>query len=534
MIHGGHVDSKWEFFNIFYPATGAVLAVSLKLLTEDFKHRGVAIVTQIAVHLLWLGISLYLAQFDKFSFPQFVSVAATVVTMVLSVFVLSFYRKDDDVPFWNFSGRTFVAMVIGFLVGGVLTLGLILFAQSLDWLFGVTIKDYVFADIPSVCMVIVAPLLFMSQIPDGASKRINRFMPFSSFTKGVVQYLFFPLLALYLVTLYVYACMILFTWQLPVGWVTHLVTASMLGMVILLYITYPLQLEQGKSFLKSVMRWMPLVMLPLLVLMSVAIGRRLSDYGITVSRLYVLVFNIWCYVVCIGLLIVRNKRIWWIPASFAAVLFLISVGPQSLCNITKRQLLGEVHKAFSATGVKNFPLTGEQYEDWLKTADPKVAASIDSKLDYLQKEFGYTTINELLGKDAVTGSVAVEDDTKLVTKSGRVSYYNSRLIENVALPQGYTRMDWIDLDDAQVVEVQGDRLLIAVQMPGMQEDKDEYQFELSLRQLIERDNSKNQDSTALPLIVDNGKAALVVNGFSFDLEDGTIFFFRCSGLLLTK
>ena len=80
--NGTPADGKWNFFFIFYPATGSLLAISLQLLTEDFKHRAVAIATQVVVHALWLGVSLYLTQFERFSMQQMVGVSATVVSMV--------------------------------------------------------------------------------------------------------------------------------------------------------------------------------------------------------------------------------------------------------------------------------------------------------------------------------------------------------------------------------------------------------------------------------------------------------------------
>ena len=544
LIHGGKVTEKWQFFYIFYPATGAVLGISLQLLTEDFKRRLTAVLTQVLVHAAWLGISIYLGQFDRFSLPQFDAVTATVVTMVLSMFLLSFYRKGDDVPFWNFSLQTVVAIIAGVVVGGVLTLGLILFAQSLDWLFGVQVSENVFASIPTVCMLLLAPLLFMNLIPAGEDKRVYEVHSYSGFLKGVVQYLFIPLLLLYMVTLYVYAAKILFSWQLPVGWVSYLVTACMVGLVILLYLTYPLQHEQGNSFFKTLTRWLPLAMLPLLVLMTVAIGRRLSDYGITVSRLYLLVFNIWCYVVCIGLLITRNNRIWWIPASFAAVLFLISVGPQSIPNITQRQLQSEAHKAFAASGVKQLPLTGDQYDKWLGSVDPKVAASIDAKLDYLQSDFGYNSTSDLLAKDAITGTHAKQtsEGDEVIASSG---YYNEDLINDVTIPQGYSRMYYVsfneDMTTGELTD-NDDKVIIVISpshvrgadVATLPEGNPEYRFEVKVNQFVERDRERNAEGGVEPLIVDNGKELLMFNRFSFSLNQDKTIFLGGEGILFTK
>ena len=535
LIHGDgkSADEKWNFFFIFYPATGSLLAVSLQLLTEDFKHRAVAIITQVLVHAMWLGVSLYLTQFERFSMQQLIAVSATVVTMVLSLFLLCFCRKGDDVPFWNFSQRMIVALMSGVVVGGILTLGIVLFVQSLDWLFGMKVNSW-FPYIPTFCMLLLAPLLAMSQIPKGEQKRIHYVAPYIGFIKGVVQYLFIPLLLLYMATLYVYAAKILLTWQLPVGWVCYLVSASMLGMVILIFITFPVQHEQANSFFKTLTRLLPLAMLPLLVLMSVAIGRRLSDYGITVSRLYVVVFNLWCYVVCIGLLLCRNKRIWWVPASFAVVLFLISVGPWSIPNVTERRLLGEAREALVASGMKQLPLTGAQYEEWLKSADGEITKSIDAKLHYLQINYGYDSTRGLVGKDAIVGTL---DKKRGIAEEGEtgsdLQYYNNKnsLLTSVSVPQGYSHME--NVDDVVLVEQRGN-LLVLDAVSRAVDDVKKYRFEVTVNQFAERDADRNHKERVEPLILDNGSAALVVDYFSLSIHNDSVVYPSISGILFTK
>ena len=527
--HVGHpIDEKWNFFFLFFPATGALLAVSLQLLTEDFKHRLTAFVTKVLGLALWLGVSLYLTPFERFSMQQLVGVSATVVVMVLSLFLLCFYRKDDDVPFWNFAQRLFVAITAGVVVGGILTLGIILFVQSLDWLFGVNVDGW-FLYIPTFCMVLLAPLLAMSQIPEGAQKHIRRIAPFTGFIKGVSQYLFIPLLLLYMATHYVYAAKILISWQLPVGWVCYLVSASMLGMVILIFITYPVQHEQGKSFFKTLTRLLPLAMLPLLVLMSVAIGRRLSDYGITVSRLYVVVFNLWCYVVCIGLLLCRNRRIWWVPASFAVVLLLISVGPWSIPNVTEQRLQDEVREAFASSGLKQLPLSGDQYDNWLKTADDKVTKSIDAKLHYLQVDYGFDSILGLVGKDAIVGTHSSSDDGEVQAVS-LPEYRNDKLIKGVAAPQGYASMNAVSCY-CDIAKINGGKLTIVVDEDGL---PDKCQFEIAVKDLAERDLDSNRNGKVKPLVVENGKDLLMIDEFYMRMLSRDECFFRCSGVLFTK
>lgn len=530
IIHEGSPDEKKAFFLIFYPATGALLGVALSLLTEDFKNKFVAIAVQVAVHGMWLAASLYLSQFDRFSLSQIIAVSATVVAIGLAIFLICFYRKGYDLRFWNFSIRTVLSLAAAVAIGGILTMGLYALVESLKLLFSLDIKNTVFADIATVCMVMLAPALFMNLIPKGADKYLDTAPEFSGFSKGVVQYLFLPLLGLYMITLYAYAIKILIQWALPVGGVSYLVTGSMVLMVLLIYLTYPIQHLEGNKLFKRVTRWIPVLMLPLLALMTVAIQRRLSDYGITVSRLYLLVFNLWCYAVCLWLIFTRNKRIWLIPASFAAILLLISVGPQSIANVTQRQLLKEARTAFSTSGFRQLPLTGEQYEQWLNHTDYKVAKAIDSKLDYLYTDFGYNTISGLLAKDAITGRYSSFDEEGDIISPTVDSYSNYDLIMNTEVPQGYTRMSVIRGDYDNVFKVDGDRLWLKV----TDVNKVEHDFELNIKQLAERDRDRNTEEATLPLILDNGEAQLAINEFNITIQNHGYSYLNFSGILFTK
>lgn len=528
--HGGTQSEKNVFFFLFYPATGALLAVALSLLTEDFKSRTAAVITQIVIHAAWLAISAYLSKFDRFSLPQLIAVSSTVVAIGLAIFLICFYRKGQDLRFWNFSIRTVLSLVAAMAIGGILTLGLYALVESLKMLFNLQIKNTIFPDIATVCMVMLAPSLFMNLIPKGEDKYLDTAPEFSGFSKGVVQYLFLPLLGLYMITLYAYAIKILMQWSLPVGGVSYLVTGSMVLMVLLIYLTYPIQHLEGNKLFKRATRWAPIVMMPLLALMTVAIQRRLSDYGITVSRLYLLVFNLWCYAVCLWLIFTRNKRIWLIPASFAAILMLTSVGPQSIANVTQRQLLKEARTAFTASGIKQLPLTGEQYEQWLNHTDFKVAKAIDSKLDYLYTDFGYNAISGLLAKDAITGRYSTHNEEGHIISPTVDNYSNYDLIKNTEVPQGYSRMSIIRGDYDNVFKEDGDRLWLKV----TDANEVEHEFEVNIKQLAERDRERNTEDATQPLILDNGESQLAINEFNITVQNQGFSYLNFSGILFTK
>ncbi len=519
-----------HFFLIFYPATGALLAVSLSLLTEDFKRWRVSVLVQALIHAAWLAISIYLSRLDRFSLPQTIAVVATVFAIGISIFLICFYRKSHDVPFWNFSIRTLMGLAVAVAIGGILTLGLYALIESLKMLFDLSISNLVYPDIAILCMVALTSVLFMNLIPAGEDKYLASAPEFSRFAKGVVQYLFLPLLGTYMITLYAYAVKILYQWSLPVGGVSYLVSGSMVLMVLLIYVTYPIQHLEGNKLFKRVARWLPVAMLPLLALMTVAIGRRLSDYGITLSRLYLLVFNLWCYAVCLWLIFTRNKRIWPVPASFAIILFLISVGPQSIANVTQHQLKKEARAAFMASGIRQFPVTSEQYEQWLAQADPKVARTIDSKLDYLNTDFGFRSVSDLLAKDVILGRVSTFDENGHIISNTPDTYANEDLIINAPVPSGYATMTMVHGTDNNIVKMAGNKIVIKVE-----DSSDvEHLFEMNVKQLAGFDDERNPDGVDKPLLLENSEALLLINDFRVTVFPSGVQYLNFTGILFTR
>ncbi len=70
-----------------------------------------------------------------------------------------------------------------------------------------------------------------------------------------------------------------------------------------------------------------MIVVPLLVLMTVGIARRISDYGFTVNRAYILLLNLWFYGVYIYLFAVRGRHVKWILISAVVVAFVSRVAP---------------------------------------------------------------------------------------------------------------------------------------------------------------------------------------------------------------
>lgn len=403
-------NKQLEFFFVFYPLTATILSLTLHLWTEDMRQRLKAWGWQGGLHALWLALCIYWATEYELSIGQSIAAGTCVGAMFVGWFTLPFAQQANDRPAINFLIRLMGSGIIAAGTSLVLFLGILLLIQSFKYLFNMDIENTLYADTAIVCFTLVAPLLFMFQLPKDEQKYSQYNWLQHKFGNGIIHYLLIPLHLAYVITLYLYAAKILVTWELPNGWVSTLVSVLMLLTVIILFLLYPIhQQDQAKPVDRLAVRYLPIIVLPLLVLMSVGIGRRFSDYGVTIQRLYLLLFNLWCYAVCIGLIVCRSRKVMWVAWSFVAILLLVSVFPVNISSYTHNRLQKQVRELLAKHNMTKFPISSKTYTTLLKQVGYQQAKSFAGKLNYLNRTYGRKTIEDIINPRYLVADYQVED-----------------------------------------------------------------------------------------------------------------------------
>ena len=480
--HGEIVSKSFNATCIFYLSTTILLSFSLHLWCEEIRNFKAKIIIQSAVHLLWIVCAIYL--YKRMSVAIDITLAmdyaSAVAVIVLSIFILSFLREANDIAAWNFTLRLILSVLIVTFIGLVIAGGINLLLLSFEELFHLDVSNEVYADVLIICMAFIATMLFLGLVPAGTKKHDQHLFTMNRFGHVVVYYLFLPLLASYIITLYVYALQILFTWTLPTGWVSWLVTASMAGLLLIIALIYPTQFTDTKRTVRFVMRILPLILLPLLVLMTIGIIRRFNDYGLTVSRLYLLLFNLWCYAVCIALFLLRSRRILWIPASFGIILLLSSTGPLSMANVTRKTLVHEVTALMAKNNVRH-PMNVEEYTKAMTTLDTVSARCINDKIAYLKDLYQEKTWNVLVDSNVVVNAMLLpsEEEKMSATDCGNMDD------EPVMIPAGYSQVLNAEAYNLiPVSDVRGDTIILKVSYI-LNEKKMETTFPVSIQKMKE-------------------------------------------------
>lgn len=510
-------NKKLNWIIGYYLSVGTLLSLTLHLWCEEMKRIIPKIAVQAGMHLLLIldAIYLYSYSYEK-SFTEIgIAHGAGILAIGLSVFFLSFFKEKNDIPSWNFALSSITACVTANVIGCIMSGGICFLILSVHKLFDLSIDSTCYLYIVILCNVCLSMFLFLGLLPQKREKHNTRPLQ-HSFLNGVIHYLFLPLTGGYLIVLYIYALRILINWELPIGWVSWLVITLMTGCIVIEFGLYPSRMAQQKRTDNLIARWLPLFVLPLLFLMTIGIIRRFNDYGVTINRLYLITLNIWCYFVCITLIIIKAKRISWIPISFSLVFLLTSVLPVNYASITRQIIQKEVNQTIiHQKPMQNLPLSQEQYNQWLKTFSPEQARQINEKFIYLYEWFGKESICQWIDEDASLYMLRTEFEDKQENQP-TVSYSGTIASEaTISIPDGYQKLQ--SIHRYQIIDHKGQDKIIAV--PLTQDNDTVYIDQQTIESLSQR---KKGEMPPTQLNCNSSQKVFLLTSFSFEKTEENI------------
>jgi hypothetical protein len=235
--------------------------------------------------------------------------------------------------FWQFNKMLFLRFLLTALYAIVLYAGLSLALLAVDQLFKADIDGKVYMHL---WIIITGPFgvwFFLTGLPTFYDK----LQGMDDYPKGLrvfSQYVLFILIGVYAAILYAYFVKVVLTSDWPIGWVVYLVLAySVLGIFACLLV-YPLALDTREKTMGKIVKAFFISLLPLLVMLFIAIFKRVNDYGFTENRLIVIILGIWIAGISIYLLITRMRNLKMVPVSLAIIMLLAVTGPWSVFSIS--------------------------------------------------------------------------------------------------------------------------------------------------------------------------------------------------------
>ncbi|MBK9335445.1 MAG: DUF4153 domain-containing protein [Lewinellaceae bacterium] len=290
-----------------------------------------------AIGLAVLAVYFVFFDMDAFAFesvhiPRYLGFLAGAHLLVA---VAPYLNRAPVADFWEYNKQLFANFVVGGVYAHILFGGLALALLAVNELFNLDIDDKMYAHLFVLLAGVFQTAFFLAHFPrrfgfDEQDRSYNAVF------KNLCQYILIPIVGLYFLILYAYSVKILVTWNLPHGWVSSLVLGFSVAGIFTYLINYLLPQYSDIKIVHAYRKWFWWVLLPMVGLLFVAIGRRISDYGITPERYYVAHAGVWLLAMCGYFLWSKTDNIKFIPISLGLFVLVAVVGPFSAFNVAQR------------------------------------------------------------------------------------------------------------------------------------------------------------------------------------------------------
>lgn len=306
--------------------------------------------------------------------------------------------------FWLFNTRLLLRLVTVIGFAAALMVGLWAAVGAVSGLFDVRIGWKAYAHVASVLLLGFAPWAIAGGIPLIARESAPAVDQALVYARRVGLYLLLPLLAVYIAILYAYAVRILFVTELPRNLVSPLVLAAGAMWLLAAIVLEPFHWLPRMPGVARIVRVLPILILPLVVLGAWAIALRIQEYGWTEFRYIRLVALAQLGILAtIGLLRLLRREappLFSIPLVIALLLVPSALGPWSAPAVSKGSQRAVLAQSLRDAGFTSLPVpipsdSAESYRD----IAPLTYERLTGSTRYLILHFGARGLEGLLSGD---------------------------------------------------------------------------------------------------------------------------------------
>ena len=310
----------------------------------------------------------------------------------------AFFVEDELNGFWQFNKQLFLRFLTAALYSTVLYLGLAGAILAVDQLFNVDFAGEIYGDLWMVISGMFNTIFFLG----GIAEPVNRLNEEKSYPKGLkifTQYVLIPLVTIYLLILYAYTAKILVQMSLPKGWVANLILGFSVTGILSLLLVYPIRNEEENKWIKTFSRFYYFSLVPLIVLLFIAIGIRISAYGVTIERYIVAMLGTWLAIITLYFIFSKTKNIILIPLTLCLFIFGSCFGPWGMFSVSERSQLKRLHLLLEKSGAfagNKIAMLSEKEAEKITIKDLN---QINSILDYLNSAHNFDGMKDWFNAD---------------------------------------------------------------------------------------------------------------------------------------
>ena len=195
-------------------------------------------------------------------------------------------KKDEEEKYFQ---SVIVDKTVTILFSVVLFLGLIAVFATIDGLSLIKLDSNIYIETWLFVVFVFSVIFFLSKLKK-VDESLENYEIHKIF-KFLIYFIVIPLITTYTGILYVYFGKMLITRSWPQGLVSHLILWYTIFSLFIMIMVTPM--AKKDSVARIFKKYFPFASLPLLVLSIVSISKRISQYGVTPSRYFVVLLAMW-------------------------------------------------------------------------------------------------------------------------------------------------------------------------------------------------------------------------------------------------
>lgn len=264
--------------------------------------------------------------------------------------VLPFARRSLERAFWQYNRVLLQRFLLAAVFSVVIYLGLALALAAVNKLLGVDLEPQAYGRVWFVVAFVVNTWIFLAGVPADLDALEHR-RDYPPALKVLAQRILVPLVSLYVVILGLYLVRIIVTRHWPSGWVGWLVSALGVTGTLALLLVHPIAQEKSEGWIGRFTRGYWIAVLPSVMMLWLAIGQRVNQYGVTEPRYFLTVLSLWLFGVALFYTLRRAGDIRVIPGSLAVVSLLTLGGPWGAAAVSRVSQLHRLSALLAKSGV---------------------------------------------------------------------------------------------------------------------------------------------------------------------------------------
>jgi hypothetical protein len=323
----------------------------------------------------------------------------------LAVAVAPYVGADRPNGFWQYNRFLLLRFLESSFYTMVLFAGLAVALGALDKLFGVDVSSKTYFHLLAILSFVFHPWFFLAGVP-ADFEALDARDDYPLGLKVFSQFVLIPLVTVYLVILTAYLGKVVITRTWPSGWIGYLVSSVSLTGVLALLLVHPIRRRGDTPWVNTYARWWFVALLPSLVMLLLAVSKRVGQYGITEERYFLAILSVWMLGISLYYGLTGSTRIKRIPETLLLVVLLSAVGPWSAYAVSKRSQVSRLAGLLEANGMgRPGAIT-----------PPKGAVT---QADRVQMSAVLRYLGEVHGEEAVGRVIGISDDSSGAWSGGR-------------------------------------------------------------------------------------------------------------------